>query len=736
MTPPPRGEPVGADSRYSPHPVWAHSANIEGHRHRLEDHLRATSAMAADFAEAFGAREAGAAVGLLHDAGKLTSEWQEYLREAERARRSGRPKPVSVDHKTAGSLLADRCARFPGRHAVLGHHGRIPDKGDYGAPFADLDGLSTRLIELIPEAASILGGPVALPAAWRAWKQDPAVIEFGTRMLHSALVDADSLDTAAHFKAADAPRPVDADFVALHDRFESRRRELLRDRPTSWADAARQDVYDAALTAAAGAPGFYRMPAPTGSGKTLAAAGFALRHAALHARRRVIVAVPYLTITEQTSRVYRALIGDDVVLEHHSAVEPRHLQRYGVENWDAPFIVTTTVQLFDSLYSGRPSASRKLHRIVNSVIVLDEVQAIPPHALSAALDALRILVEHFGCTVLLASATQPPFELLDPFRKHGVRIASVIPDPKALYRSMRRVAVEWAEVGSTQDIAALVAEDPQSLVIVNTTSQSRELARVLLDRVDHPVHHLSTRMCPAHRRTVLEKVRVLLDRGEPVTLVSTQLIEAGVDIDFPVVYRGLAPADSLLQAAGRSNREGRVDHGRLVVLHGAGVTSIRAYETGIAKTLAHFRDGEHALDDPEHLEGYYRDLFTAASPDHDGISRQITRERQELAFARIGESFRMIPDDSESVVVVYADDPRASEVVGKLRKTVAEGRALARADLREAQPFVVSLPRAETRRRDLAPYLTEIAPGLRAWSGPYDALVGVDTGEGPRDVVW
>lgn len=710
--------------------IWAHSANVEGERHLLRDHLRGTAVLARAFAEPFGAGDAAFTVGLLHDAGKIAQPWQRRLLDLE----AGRPAP-SVDHKSLGAALAFARTLSPGAAAICGHHGGIPNVTRETIPTHADEELQRCLVEEVPEAAALLDGEVQLPEQWvKLGKDDPGIIEVGTRLLHSALVDADFLDTSAHFNAVPVQRPVPADFRALAGQFETRRAALLAERAPSPVDAARAEVYEACEAAAELPQGVFRLPAPTGAGKTLAAAGFALHHAVANRLRRVVVAVPFLTITEQNAAVYRNLLGDDVVLEHHSAVEPERLSRYGVENWDAPFVVTTTVQLFESLFSNRPSRTRKLHRLVGSVIVLDEVQALPTSVLPTILDGLRILVTHFGATVLLASATQPTVEALLPFRKWGVTPTEIIDDPPSLYRGMRRTSTEWRRIETREALERHVAAESRALVVVNTTADARDLARGLTDRGSGPVWHLSTRMCQTHRRRVLGEVRVRLALGDPVTLVSTQLIEAGVDVDFPVVFRAMAPAESLLQAGGRVNREGRLRSGRLIVVDCPELGSLRAYATGIAKTRAVFGEGDGNLDDPEAMRRYYESLYAALGLEAQRGSSTMEQNRRDLSFRTVAEDFRMIDDDSESVVVLYDDEVRGR--VRSIQRHVQRRGTPTREQFRALQPYSVALPRRVVDGPTVRPYVDEPVPGLRVWTGSYDGLVGIDLDVGPQDTVW
>jgi CRISPR-associated endonuclease/helicase Cas3 len=402
--------------------VWAHSANPSGGRHKLVDHLRSTGELARGFADRFGAGELAFWMGLLHDVGKGSCAWQRRLLEVER---SG--DRVGLDHKSLGASMAMErgCGKFA--LAIDGHHGglRSPkmlvDRLDNlsGAERESNADAERAVRRLLPELAAM--EDVAIPQRWFG---NELVAEMGLRLVFSALCDADFLDTAAHFNGEAKPEVGGGhDFKRLLARFELRRAELIASRPCSPMDEIRAEVYEACVVAARAEPGIFRLPAPTGSGKTIAAGGFALHHAARHKLGRVIVAVPYLTITEQNASVYRSLLDgrdEPVVLEHHSQVDldaGSRWHRLAAENWDAPFVVTTTVRLFEALFGRKPSAMRRIHRLAGAVIVLDEVQALPHRLLVPILDGLRTLVTEFGATVLLASTSSST--------------VAVIPDPLA-----------------------------------------------------------------------------------------------------------------------------------------------------------------------------------------------------------------------------------------------------------------------------------------------------------------
>lgn len=376
-----------------------------------------------------------------------------------------------------------------------------------------------------------------------------------------------------------------------------------------------------------------------------AAGGFAVHHAAQHNLDRVIIAVPFLSITEQNAAVYRGLFGAENVLEHHSGVDLDDLpaeqrwQRLAAENWDAPVVVTTTVRLFESLFSRKPAAMRKLHRLAGAVIVLDEVQSLPEELLVPILSALRHLSEHFGTSVLLASATQPEFFSLRVFQ--DLKPQPVIVEPQPLYDRLRRVRFEWRcdPKPTFGQIAHEVADAHQVLLVVNTTRDAGvpHTAIEHVRRCGGPMLHLSTRMAGAHRRDTLEQIRRLLAEQQPVAVVSTQLVEAGVDLDFPLVYRAFAPAEAPLQAAGRCNRNGLVDEDVVVVFEPAD-GSVRGtrmvYGTALGATRSYFGPGR----DPDRLDlltTYYNTRYAVKNIDNASLGTRIQRLRADFDFIKV-----------------------------------------------------------------------------------------------------
>ncbi|QNE24121.1 CRISPR-associated endonuclease Cas3'' [Streptomyces sp. INR7] len=728
--------------------LWAHSrSTVTGLRHTLQDHLRGSASLACVFGDAFGMGPSAEYLALVHDVGKGSCAWQVAL--LERAERLG--GRVGVPHKGAGALLAAQVLGRPFASPVVGHHGGMPSLQELGVALTELVGrgpeaeaareATARVARVVPE---IRRGRIPPPS----WLSGPEVsapelglrVDLLVRMLFSCLVDADFLDTEAHFAGTCARLSCPADMASLAARFEERRREMLAGRTNSPLDDVRGAVYEQALAAAAGPPGMYVLHVPTGGAKTLAAGGFGLRHAAAHGKRRVVVAVPFISITEQNAQVYRDMLdprleteGGPVVLEHHSSVElddeaTAVWSRLAAENWDAPFIVTTTVQLFQSLFARTPSAMRKLHRLAGSVIILDEVQALPDRLLLPILSVLRGLVEHFGVTVVLASATQPEFWSLPRF--DGVERRVVVSDVAELFRKLHRVRYEWRmDDGVTWESVAEEVTDAgeRVLTIVNTTKDAALLHRMLTGPGLGRAWHLSTRMTAGHRREVITTIREDLKNGLSVRVVSTSLIEAGVDVDFPRVFRAWAPAESLQQAAGRCNRDGRLPEGVVVVfrVQAAGQPKDPSYMAALEATSEYFGPDLAFPDDLDALAAYFPQRYAYQMAGGAGMGSHIELARQALNFPRVAEEFQMITDEHSQVVVVIRceEDREAIEGdVAALRGPNPCGPEV----LRRLQSHMAALPRHEVRAA-LSRGLAEPVTGdLVLWRGHYDEDRGLD----------
>lgn len=723
---------------------WAHSKNDDGIRHRLIDHLRGTGALARQFGDAFDVGAMSFVLGVLHDAGKALGRWQRTLLLVEPTR-----DQVGIDHVRAGTWLAYTVLGLgPFAGVIDGHHKGLPSTGDLAGSLAEAEGGSradveeavSRATPLFPE--SLLSDPVPLPDWLSGPRPDKLAVDLLIRMVFSTVVDADRLDTHRHFHP-EASRPESRPVTELSEPFERQRKLHLEEREKSGKEGGtvlaglRERAYQQAVAAAVQRPGIFRLPAPTGLGKTILAAGFALAHARHHGMRRVIVAVPFTSVTEQNARVYRDLLGDSNVLEHHSGADldrvPEALrwQKLASENWDSPFIVTTTVQLFESVFSNRPGAMRKLHRLAGSVIVLDEVQALPDDLLLPILSSLRHLTEYFGCTVLLSSATQPEFWSLEPFEDLESR--SVLPDPEHFYRAVekaRNIQFEWLmdRPRSLEEIADLAADEPQVLVIVNTTENAARLHQLIEARRQAPgrVIHLSKRMASAHIRATVADIVALLKDAQPVAVISTQLVEAGVDFDFPLVMRQRSPLDSIIQAAGRCNRECLLPGGRVIVfsLEGEDGAGKGIYGASLTASASFFRSGQSPYD-RELVGRYYKERYDLKNIAGSSTGAQIQELRAELDFPAVAAKFQMIKDRDVPVVVPYEGEETArtrASLLGMLRSPNPPPPRVHR----KLRPLLAALPASRARDAVSRGLAVPVVGDLLEWRGDYHPLRGIE----------
>ncbi|HEU4328803.1 MAG TPA: CRISPR-associated endonuclease Cas3'' [Roseiflexaceae bacterium] len=728
--PPQQADPADALVAHTPPPG-------SDHWHLLVEHLREVAAMARTFAQPFGAGYLAELLGLWHDIGKSSPAFQAYLR---RCHNDPRHKGSGPDHKAAGAILAER-AIPPLALLAQGHHGGLKTSTDYGTWLAacrkdnlepdrttpSADAAIARMQALLPEIA-----PAEQPEL-PAWldRNDRRAAEFFLRMLFSALVDADFLDTERHFTPAKAERrSADVPIERLLARFEADQRTFVAGRAPGPMNEARDALYQHCLAAAEQPPGLFRLAIPTGGAKTRSGMAFALRHAARHGLCRVIVAVPFISITEQTADVYRRIFQEEgeVVLEHHSGVagnegtdySPRERwRRLASENWDAPIVVTTTVQLFESLFANGTARCRKLHRLAGSVIILDEAQALPTGLLTPILDAIKQLCAHYGATVVLSTATQPAFESIPLFASLQAR--DIVPDAARWFGALKRVDYDWRLDRPLDwgEVAGLMRAEPQALAVVNTKKDALALLDALGD--DPAAAHLSTLLCGAHRRTVIAEVRERLKAGLPCRLVSTQVIEAGVDLDFPLGLRAAGPLDRVIQTAGRCNREGRQARGRVIVFEPAeGGMPPGPYRTGANVTRSLLRDADFDPDQPEHVRRYFERLFQRVELDRD-----VQKLREAWNFPGVAAAFRMIEEETESVIVTTYGDAAAREQVQDDIELLRQEAGPAREVLRRLQPFCVSLPVRVADGYRKSGLVEELLPGVGIWRGRYDAVRGL-----------
>lgn len=696
---PPRDDRVRIDDS-----IIAHMSD-EGREQPLSEHLRNTGRQAAERAAAFGAENWGLAAGLLHDDGKSSEAFQRRIRGA----------AVRVDHSTAGARYAsDRLAAPKGvgkllAYCIAGHHAGLPD-GNAGD---DETCLAKRLLRAEPGPAYLAPElpcefePPPIPKPPADAEQRAFSAAFFTRMLYSCLVDADFLDTERFFDPEKGVRRGRVpSLAALKPMLDTHLAQLIAQAEPTEVNRLRARILAESRAAAPLQPGLFSLTVPTGGGKTLSSMAFALDHALAYGLRRLIYVIPYTNIIEQTAQVFREIFGSDAVLEHHSNFiqekggeddEAEERRRLAAENWDAPIVVTTNVQFFESFFDNRSSKTRKIHNVAKSVIILDEAQMLPVAILRPTLAAIRELAEHYGASIVLCTATQPALTANDDFENGLDGVREMMSAPLDLERAFARVREKRLGTTKDADIARLIREEECCLCIVSTKKHARLLFQALDGAAG--VFHLSAGMCPVHRSRILGHprdpergtIRQRLRDGEPCRVVSTQVVEAGVDVDFPVVIRAMAGIDSIVQAAGRCNREGRIaEGGRLYVFmpeDGLPAGHFRQ-NAQISELVLHELEGR--ILDSETVRAYFKELYwlkdRGGGLDTERIMQLFAAAAVsgDFPFKTVAGLYRLIRDAQIPVIVPF--DDKAAGLCEKLRYNTSPG-----ALLRRLQPYTVQV---------------------------------------------
>lgn len=630
----------------------------------IEAHLKGTGELAETFAAEFGAAANGKLCGLAHDIGKYSDEFQLRLRGGKK-----------VDYATAGAIECFKIKAAFEAVCVIGHHSGLPNVGHKDADTTESQTFFGRKLRAeqggIPDYRKNWNGHIALPQDYFRPSGRGFATAFYIRMLYSCLVDADYIDTET-FMNGDAGRGNYEPLSALCDKLTAYISKW--NNPTREIDILRQKILNSCIEKASAPRGIFSLTVPTGGGKTVASMAFALNHAAANSMKRIIYAIPYTSIIEQNAKVFRDILGQENVVEHHSQVsyelsenadELEYRSALATENWDAPVIVTTAVQFFESLYANRSSKCRKLHNIANSVIIFDEAQMIPSNNLRPCVAAIAELVRAYNATAVLCTATQPAIDemLLEYSKKESV--VELCPDVDGMFEKFRRTSFEKEGRLTTDELVSRLESQQQVLCIVNTRKFAQEVYEAL---PSEGRFHLSTLMCPVHRKQKLDEIRERLKSGKTCRVVSTSLIEAGVDVDFPRVFREMAGLDSILQAAGRCNREGKRSAESSIV-------TVFESENKVNKLIAVNRDAaEETVRDwtqpntTSTIERYfkaYRDFLR-----NDDKSGVITASEKGISgcglpFEWIAKEFKLI---DQNTFAVYIPIGEGKELVSRLRE--------------------------------------------------------------------
>jgi len=681
----------------------------------LQSHSVNVGEMAAEFARVFGAQEIACQTGQLHDLGKYS--------EAFNCRLHGGP---SVDHATAGAKIAvERWRNVIGKliaFCIAGHHAGLANgsgEGDnrrtlkqrlalqFGADIPALDNLWQQEIKL-PQNLS--APPLKADAHHPFFSY-----AFFTRMLYSCLVDADYLDTEAFYLKLEnkaAERGGYPDLNVLQHNFNQfindfRRRiaqapeQTEAEKRNAALNRLRSEILDHAVEQAAQPQGLFTLTVPTGGGKTFTSMAFALEHAKQHGMRRVIYVIPFTSIIEQNAAEFRKAfgeLGEQAVLEHHSTFDDGKLQneatkdklRLASENWDAPIVVTTAVQFFESLFADRSSRCRKLHNIAGSVIILDEAQMLPLNLLLPIMQAIKELAQNYRCSVVMCTATQPAVQAENGFYRGFENVLEIAPKPTALFDKLRRTTVQHIGTQTDADLLAKLAEHPQMLVIVN----NRRHARSLYDQAKHldGTFHLTTLMCAKHRSQKLDEIRGRLKNGEPCRVIATSLIEAGVDVDFPLVMRAEAGLDSVAQAAGRCNREGKRSSENSFVWIFAPEEQWKApHELATQAAVMRLTADEFSDDllSTQAVAAYFAELYQLKGSELDNKKilkmHNDTGQSLDFPFQTIADKFCMIESHMQPLIIPF--DVDAENLISSLHHADHIGGLL-----RKLQPYIVQIP--------------------------------------------
>ena len=739
----------------------------------LKAHLTGVSKLAADFAASFGAQVMAQTAGLLHDLGKADYRFQNYLEKSALENFNGR---CPIHHSEAGAAYADKSYQKQIKeilsNCIIGHHTGLPDyQGNPGTlidrlengkkELADLDGCIDEFLNMLPPESELIP---------HNFKFSRSNIHFFVRFLFSCLVDADRLDTERFDKPeryASRPKFPSLDeylakFNSYMDGFAAKAKANFvpdDNSPSAILNRARNQILADCRKKGAEAEnhGIYSLAVPTGGGKTYSSMAFALEHAKAHKKDRIIYVIPYTSIIEQNADVFRNIFGVNNVIEHHSSIDWGKLKEkrpddpisveqteLAAENWDAPLIITTNVQFFETLFACQTGRCRKLHNIANSVVILDEAQMIKPELISVCNSAMNELAANFKTTFVLCTATQPALDdenIADKLDRYvNLKTPELInTNPRPLYEDLRRVQfhidLETAQTWSS--IADKLVQQKQVLCIVNTRKDCYDLYNIVKERLEQSgseteAFHLSALMCSTHRTERIEQIKKRLKENRPVCVISTQLVEAGVDIDFPVVFRAWAGLDSILQAAGRCNREGKLEGlGQAFVF----LTPTKIPAGLMSKAASAFKEiwlDKPDIQNPDAYRKYSRLFINSLGSTRKipikGTSRQVDvldklcNEPFKASYRTIGENLQWIDDGySVSIAVCYED---GEELINQL-KIEGPNREI----MRKLQRYMVNVPQNKANELLIRGAALELECGIVVQNisdGIYDYQYGLN----------
>ncbi|HAQ19896.1 MAG TPA: CRISPR-associated helicase/endonuclease Cas3 [Prolixibacteraceae bacterium] len=705
----------------------AHSQNEINEVHLLKEHLSEAAKLMERFAGNDKYKSIFRVTGLLHDFGKYQPAFQKYLREGGRR--------GSVPHASWGAGLSKKFSQIEAAFAIDGHHKGLPDKGDLITDLYEFDvpentqfnSIRTEFFKENPiEETDLIYSDTGLRGTEK---------ELFIRMLFSALTDADWLDTENHFNSAISEKRnlkvFDTEYL-----LEKLEGELKGKSKEGYINTLRNKVRSYAISKGQAETGFFSMTLPTGMGKTLASVSWALHHAKHNSLKRIIIVLPFISIIDQTAKELKRIFGEEWVLEHHSNYNEdeednkeiadesiqneAHTRRLATENWDYPIIVTTSVQFFESLFGNKPSRCRKVHNIAQSVVIFDEVQTLPKELVLPTLSILKNVQKVMGTSFLFCTATQPAFEKSEGF--NGIEnIQSLVENPKVVFDATRRVKYlpvnDYYPVSIEELSIKVLEQDDSSLCIFNTKKQALSFFDAIRDKADYQTFHLSTSMFPAHRKEVIGRIRDCLSKKERILVSSTQLIEAGVDFDFPCVFREIAPLESIIQSAGRCNREGKMpEAGNVFIfaIEDAGTPS-KQYRSLAVFANSLYKDNETLLYEHDFFGEYYRKVFRLFIPED---IKNIEMARLGFNFKTVAGAYHLI-ENKTTPIFILCDE--SSDLYNRIRYKPF----LSRDDYRAMQQYTVQV--YENFIKDNIGKIGKEPQGYWKWYGTYDKDYGISS---------
>lgn len=711
--------PLLAHVRQLPDGLWT--------EHLLEEHLREVARLAGNFSSAFGSEDWARLAGLWHDLGKYREAFQRYIKTVSGYDAEAHIESAGrVDHSTAGAIHAIEELGMQGRilaYLIAGHHAGLPD---WNSPDGGQACLSNRIgtgkqAGYLQEALAAVPSQTILDQPRPTSLPPQGSLALWVRMMFSCLADADFLDTEAFMDGRSSElRAVYPSLAELQSAFDLHMSDKAANAINSPVNRIRADVLRQCRDKADLPSGLFSLTVPTGGGKTLSSMAFALSHAVHHGKNRVIYVIPYTSIIEQTANIFREIFGNENVIEHHSNLDPNKedsRSRLATENWDAPIIVTTNVQFFESLFAAKTSRCRKLHNIVNSVVVLDEAQLLPPEFLAPILHVMQDLANpSYKVSFVLSTATQPAFSPRPKFA--GLKdVRELMDNPGQLYTDLKRVEAELPADFNAQRTWESIADELQqhesALCIVNSRKDCRELHALM----SKDTIHLSALMCGQHRSAVIADIKQRLKDGIPTRVISTQLVEAGVDMDFPVVYRALAGLDAVAQAAGRCNREGALPGmGKVVVFVPPKLAAPgqlrKAQQSG--REIMRLTEGDPLT--RERFEEYFRHYYAGLnSLDKERIvglldmHNQAEARKGEFNFRTAAEKFRLIDEEGQIAVIVQYGE--SDGLIASLEASQNLEPYQRRGILRRLQRYTVNIREHECKKLLASGDIGEIFPG-------------------------